>query len=180
MNRRQNGIFLDPVKERFIWREWAVPFFLAATVASLVIARAVLAPAPIVLNVPVAAPSVVARPAQQAAALATGPPPSGQPAEEPLTAQGVRVMLRCEGTTWVEASSDGAEARRYALGPGANLALAARERLSLSLGDAGLIRLKVNERDLGFIGDKGETKVGLSFTAPKAPAAAATPATVGD
>jgi hypothetical protein len=52
------------------------------------------------------------------------------------------------------------------------LSLAAREKLSLSLGDAGVIRLKVNEREIGFIGDKGETKLGLSFTASKPPPAA--------
>ena len=70
----------------------------------------------------------------------------------------MRVLLRCEGTTWAEATPDGAEPRRYELGPGQNLEITARERLSLSLGDAGVIRLSVNERELGFIGYKGETK----------------------
>ena len=35
-----------------------------------------------------------------------------------------------------------------------------------------MIRLNVNERELGFIGDKGEPKSGLSFTASKTGAAA--------
>ena len=45
-------------------------------------------------------------------------------------------------------------------------------RLSLSLGDAGLVRIRVNDRELGFIGDKGETRSNLAFTAPKAQAPA--------
>ncbi len=180
MNRRRTGLFLYPVKERFVWREWVVPFALATTVASLVVARAVLTPAPVILDVPVAASGAVARPVQPAAVLAIAPPPPGPPAAEPLTAPGVRVMIRCEGTTWVEAAPDGAEQRWYELGPGESLVLTAREKLSLALGDAGLIRLKVNERELGFIGDKGETKTGLSFTATKASATAAPHAVAGD
>lgn len=180
MNHRRTGLFLGPVRDHFNWREWAVPFALAASVVSLVIARAVLTPAPFVINVHVATPGVAARPVQQAVVLAPPPPLSGQPAVEPLTSTGVRVLLRCEGTTWVEVSQDGAEQRRHELGPGENLALAARERLSVSLGDAGLIRLKVNERELGFIGDKGEPKLGLSFTASKALPVAAAAARVGD
>lgn len=160
------SLFRYPVREQFLWREWAVPFALASAVVSIVIARAVLTPAPHVLKVPVA-PAMVARPVQQAVALADSPPASSQPAEEPGAAPGVRVLLRCEGTSWAEAIPDGAEQRRYELGPGQNLAITAREKLSLSLGDAGVIRLSVNERELGFIGDKGETKIGLSFTAAR-------------
>lgn len=173
---RLTSIFRHPVRERFVWREWAVPFVLAAAVVSIVIARAVLTPAPIALDIPVSEPVVITRPVQQAAALADAPPAIGQPFEAPVASPGVRVLLRCEGTTWAEASPDGAEQRRYELGPGQNLVITARERLSLSLGDAGVIRLRVNERELGFIGYKSETKTGLLFTAAKAtPAAATTP-----
>jgi len=179
-------IFRYAVRERFVWREWAVPFSLAAALMVVVIARAVLTPAPVVLDAPVptaaAAPALPARPVQQTATPTSDAPASGQPPGEPAAGQGVRVTLRCEGTTWAEASADGAELRRYELGPGQTLALAARERLSLSLGDAGVIRLHVNERELGFIGFKGETKTGLMFTAGKpAPAAAVAPrGVVGD
>ena len=174
MSDRPPTIFRYPAREKFVWREWAVPFALASGVAALVIARAVLTPAPVHLEVP--APTLVARPVLQAAALAETPPSTGQPSEEPVSTPGVRVMLRCEGTTWAEAAPDGAQPRRYELGPGQNLAITAREKLSLSLGDAGMLRLKVNERELGFIGDKGEMKIGLSFTASKPPPAAAPPA----
>jgi hypothetical protein len=90
------------------------------------------------------------------------------------------VLLRCEGTTWAEATPDGGQPRRYELGPGQNLEITAREKLSLSLGDAGVLRLRVNERELGFIGDRGEMKLGLSFTASKIPPPAGPGAVVGD
>ena len=61
--------------------------------------------------------------------------------------------------------------RRYELGPGQALELVARERLSLSLGDAGVVRVRIGERELGFVGDKGETRTGMSFVAQKPPAA---------
>ena len=170
-------IFRYPVREKFILREWAVPFALAAGVALLVIARAVFTPAPTPLEVP--APAVVAKPVRQVASLAEAPPPVGQTSEGPQSAPGVRVTLRCEGTTWAEATPDGGQPRRYELGPGQNLAISAREKLALSLGDAGVLRLSVNERELGFIGDKGEMKIGLTFTASKPPPAAA-PAAAGD
>jgi len=166
-------IFRYPLRDRFVWREWAVPFALAAVVASIVIARAVLNPAPVELAVPVSRPAAVARPVQQAAAIADIPAASNQQSEEPVVAPGVRALLRCEGTTWAEATPDGLEPRRYELGPGQNLEVTARERLALSLGDAGVIRLRVNDRELGFIGYKGEAKLGLSFTASKATAAPA-------
>lgn len=171
-------IFRYPLSDKFIWREWAVPSALAAGVAALVIARAVLTPAPIHLEVP--AHAVLARPVRQVEAPADAPHATGQPSEEPVATPGVRVLLRCEGTTWAEATPDGAPTRRYELGPGQNLTLTAREKLSLSLGDAGVLRLRVNERELGFIGDKGEMKLGLSFTASKPPPAAALPAAAGD
>ena len=141
-----------------------MPFALAAGVAAIVIARAVFTPAPVRLEAP--APAVLRGLSGRLTALADAPS-AGQPAEEPVATPGVRVMLRCEGTTWAEATPDGAQQRRYELGPGQNLVITAREKLSLSLGDAGVIRLRVNERELGFIGDKGEMKIGLSFTAAK-------------
>ena len=173
------SVFRYPARKQFVWREWAVPFALAAIVVSIVGARAVLAPAPPALGIPVAPAVVVARPVQQGAAPAAAPAASNQPAAAPVTSPGVRIVLRSEGTTWAEAIADGGEQRRYELGPGENLAITARERLALTLGDAGVIRLSVNERELGFIGDKGETKPGLSFTAAK-PAPSAVPAVAGD
>jgi hypothetical protein len=66
--------------------------------------------------------------------------------------------------------------RRYDLGPGELLELAARERLTVSLGDAGVVRVRVGERELGFVGDKGETRTGMTFVAPRAPGAGSAPA----
>jgi cytoskeleton protein RodZ len=189
------SVFRYPAGEKFIWREWAVPFALAVAVAAIVVARAVLTPAPAELPVPAVGTAAVASPVQQAAPIADLPPQAAAPAPpaavpavrdlvapggQPAAAAGVRVLLRCEGATWVEAAPDGGEQRRYELGPGQNLEITAREKLSLSLGDAGVIRLSVNERELGFIGYKGETKTGLSFVAAKGAPAPVPAAANGD
>ncbi len=176
---RPGRIFRYPARDTFIWREWAAPFALAAVVATVLVARAVLTPPPVELEIPVAEAAAVALPVRQTAALTDPGPADVQTDAEPAAAPGVRVLLRCEGTTWAEATPDGAEPRRYELGPGQNLEITARDRLSLSLGDAGVIRISVNGRELGFIGYKGETKLGLSFTAPKT-APAPLPARAGD
>lgn len=175
-SRQAARIFRYPLTERFIWREWAAPFTLAAVVAVIVIARAVLAPAPIALEVP--APAPVARPVRQVEALADAAAPVDQVQVEPEPAPGVRVSLQCEGTTWVETLADGGPLQRHELGPGQNLTVTAREKLSLSLGDAGVLRLRFNGRELGFIGNKGEAKIGLSFAA--SPPSAASAAVAGD
>jgi hypothetical protein len=85
---------------------------------------------------------------------------------------GVAVELRSEGSTWVDVAADDGEQRRQELRPGQNLSLQARRRLALALGDAGAVRVSVNGRDLGFIGDRGEIRVGIVFEAPPVAAAA--------
>ena len=159
------GLFFAVNRAQSTWREWTVPAALTAAVISIVVARSVLAPEPLELIAPASAPVVMQRPVQMSAPSEVSSP-AGPDAGTSMATPGVRVLLRCEGTTWVEATPAGAETRRYELGPGQNLEITARERLALSIGDAGVIRVMVNDRDLGFIGYKGETKTGLSFTAP--------------
>lgn len=178
-------IFRAPLREPVTWREWTVPFTLAAVVVALVVVRSWIAPAPAELGVPAGSASVSSRPVPASVPAAPAPAPSElslPPAPDPVEAlpPGVRVLLRCEGTTWVDAAADGAEMRRHELGPGQLLELVARERLSLALGDAGVVRVRVGERELGFIGDKGETRTGLTFIAPRPPAAAAARPPAGD
>jgi len=174
------GIFPRPDGQRFRWREWAVPLTLAAAVVAFEIARTLFSPPPLDRSTGAAVTAAVARPIEQLVARATGSAAPVQPVEAPLAAPGVRVTLRCEGATWVEATTDGGETRRYELGPGQNLALEARESLRLALGDAGVIRLRSNERELGFIGYKGESKSGLLFTAAKGTVALAPRQAAGD
>lgn len=184
---RGKSVFRYPARKQFVWREWTVPFALAVAVVTFVVARAVLAPEPVPIEAPVAAPAAAPatapaatpQPDEEPAAIVDAPPPAVPVAEEQVAAPGVRVVLRSEGTTWAEAAADGGEQRRYELGPGQNLELTARGQLSLSLGDAGVIRLNINQREVGFIGYKGETKTGLSFAAPK-PSPAVPPAAAGD
>jgi cytoskeleton protein RodZ len=175
-------IFQYPAGEKFIWREWSVPFALALVVAAIVIARTALTPAPVELAVPVAAtaPAAPPRPVQPVDSMAPAPVEGAHAEPAPLAAPGVRVTLRCGGTTWAEAAADGAEPRRYELGPGQSLELTARERLTLSLGDAGVVRLTYNDRELGYIGFKGQAKTGLLFPAAKALPATPPPAATGD
>lgn len=177
---KRTSVFRYPDRERFVWREWTVPIALAAAAAALAIARFTLLQAPVELDAPTTVPAQQQRIAQQTAPAAEpeAPPTATPPVME--ADPGVRVVLRCEGTTWVESAPDGAEPRRYDLGPGQNLELTARERLTLSMADAGVIRLAVNGRELGFIGHKGEKKTGLSFVAPKVAPATAAGAASGD
>jgi cytoskeleton protein RodZ len=181
MGDQRSSLFRHPPSERFSWREWTVPFLLACAAALLVTARAVFSPAPAELSAPATAPAWLQRPVPQAAAPPEeiAPPPSAT-AAVPQRAAGVRVILRSEGSTWAEAAPDGAAQRRFDLGPGQNLELTAVDRLALALGDAGVVRVSVNGRELGFIGLRGETKTGLLFTAPKAPPAGAAGAADGD
>ena len=88
-------------------------------------------------------------------------PATGTPAELALS-----VILRAEGSSWIEVSAEGEEPQRQELQPGQTLELRARQRLGLALGDAGVVRISVNGRDLGYIGDKGEVRRGLLFEAP--------------
>jgi hypothetical protein len=177
---QRTSVFRFPARDRFSWREWTVPFALAAAVGVLVIARAVLEPAPPELSVPATTPAWLLRPIPDAASPADISSSPGVAAEALAAAPGVRVVVRSEGTTWAEAAPDGADQRRYELGPGQSLEITARERLSMSLGDAGVIRVNVNGRELGYIGFKGEQKSGLSFTAPKSAPASAPVAADGD
>lgn len=165
------GIFLRPQSERRSWREWTIPIVLAWFVVFYVVARQALVPAPMPLEAPVSPasnPPVAADPTPEAATAMPARTVSVAP-----EAPGVLVLIRSEGKTWIEAAPDGVDRQRHDLGPGDNLEVGARERLDLVLGDAGAVRLTVNGREIGFIGSKGEMKAGVSFKAPKTPAAGA-------
>lgn len=160
-------IFRVPLRSRSSWRDWAVPTVCAFGVVVSIVVGSILAPAPVEL------PPDRPRPK-------TGNPP--QPAPEPETTEAappapnaaetnVAVTLRSEGATWVEVTTDGEAPRRQELRPGENLELGARRRLGLALGDAGAVRITVNGRDLGFIGDRGEVRRGIVFEAPAGAAA---------
>jgi transcriptional regulator with XRE-family HTH domain len=165
----RRSVFRVPAHARSSWRDWAVPIACAAaTVAYLALAPAP-GPAPEPGLVPPPAPTQPAAEApqpEQDAEVAPAPEPTA-----PQDAPGVAVELRSEGATWVDVAADGGEQRRQELRPGQNLSLQARRRLALALGDAGAVRISVNGRDLGFIGDKGELKAGIVFDAPPATAA---------
>jgi pyruvate/2-oxoglutarate dehydrogenase complex dihydrolipoamide acyltransferase (E2) component len=161
-----HGIFPRPPSERFNWRDWTVPLTLAGALALFLLARTALTPEPAPLPGPAVVPAEQPLPPVQAPP-ATEAPANPEPAPAPAAAPGVRVLLRSEGSTWVDVAVDGVDAKRIEVGPGQNLELSARERLALSLGDAGVVRVRVDDRELGFIGFKGEMKTGIVFTAAK-------------
>lgn len=167
---------------RFSWRDWAVPMACAAGAGVFLVLRAAIPPPAAPPEARPPAP-VVTRPAAPPAPAADESVPAAPPTPAAVIPHGVRVLLRSEGSTWVDVSADGGELRRQELKPGQNFEVGAQQRLGLSIGDAGVVRIRVNDRELGFIGDKGETKTGLSFTAPSPPrpqAAKAAPAPDGD
>ena len=65
----------------------------------------------------------------------------------------------------MSAESDGLGSSEWIMREGETKELTAAGKLVLSLGNAGVVRLTYNGRVLGFIGQKGEVKRGLVFTA---------------
>lgn len=166
------SVFRYPERKRANWRDWAIPMACACGIAAYLGVSFSIQPARVALPEPMVAPVEPRSSAQSPEPQDEGPPP---PAPAPAATLGVRVLLRSEGSTWVEVAVDGGKTQRQELRPGQNLELVAPARLDLALGDAGVVRVKVNERDLGFIGNKGEIKAGLTFAAPRAPGAPGAP-----
>jgi hypothetical protein len=95
-------------------------------------------------------------------AVKESPPPGPSSA-----AVGVRLLLTAEGSTWVSAQRDKGEVEEWTLRGGEARELTAGRQITLSIGNAGAVRITFNERELGFIGLKGQVKRGLLFTAPE-------------
>ena len=172
------SVFRVPARSRSSWRDWAVPLVCAGVALAYLALAPGTGPAPEPIPDPPPAqtqPAAETPPPEQDAEVAPDPEPVA-----PQDAPGVAVELRSEGSTWVDVAADDGEQRRQELRPGQNLALQARRRLALALGDAGAVRVSVNGRDLGFIGDRGETRAGIVFEAPQAAAAAKGRAAAGE
>ncbi len=155
-----------PSKNQQHWKNWVIYIGLALAVTSFFSVQwfldstdhgEVMEPAlPALDQKPVPAVGAdLAGPALQA----TGPPPA------PAGAAAIRVLVRAEEATWVSAAADGGEETKWTVQAGEHRELTARERIVLSLGDAGAVKLTVNGRELGFVGLKGEVKKGLLFKA---------------
>jgi len=179
-------IFRYPERKAFSWRDWTIPIGFASALALVGVAAALTDRGAALPEGRPALPAAAAgeeeppHPALVGAAVDI-PVPAGAPAPEEDPEDAVRVLLRSEGTTWVAAAADGGGERRYELAPGENLTLTAHRRLELTLGDAGLVRVRRGSRELGFVGERGEVRRGMVFI-PDAgrPAADAAPAEAGD
>lgn len=82
-------------------------------------------------------------------------------APAPPARRGVHAVLRVVAPTWVEATADGETRLRETLPEGHRVVVRARRDLELVLGNAGGVRLRVNDRVVPT-GDPGEV-VSLSF-----------------
>lgn len=91
------------------------------------------------------------------------PPDEPAPSSSPA---GVRLILAAEASTWVAVRRDGGEIEEWTLRRGDTRELRAVEEILLSLGNAGAVRITYNEREMGFIGQKGQVKRDLIFIAP--------------
>ena len=80
---------------------------------------------------------------------------------------GVSLVVRAEGSTWISAKSDGFLTKEWTLRGGETKVITADERLVVSLGNAGVVKLTYNGMELGFIGQKGEVKKSIVFTSPE-------------
>ena len=157
----RRSLFRAPVRARSNWRDWAVPAACACATAVFVLLGTVFRPTPAELPEP-----PPARRVEQLPEPAPAPEDADEPRQVAAAGLDLGVLLRSEGSTWVEVSADGEEPRRQQLGPGQSLEVQAHKRLGLALGDAGAVRITVNGRELGFIGDRGETRRGIVFEAP--------------
>ena len=158
----RRSIFRVPVRSRSSWRDWALPLAcVCGTAAYLALGPAFRPPSVELPEPPQGRRAEPPSEPQPAPEVSVDPPAGLAPAGLDFP-----VALRSEGSSWVEVSVDGAEPRRQELRPGQLLELRARQRLELALGDAGLVRIAVNGRELGFIGGKGETRRGIVFEAP--------------
>lgn len=159
----RRSLFRVPVRPRSSWRDWAVPGACAIAAALSMVVGTAINPPPVVApdgGIPRAAPaSPPDAPAEPEAVVPAAP-------EAGPEAGGVVVTLRSEAATWVEVAADDEAPRRQELPPGGILHLGAGRRLGLTLGDAGTVRVTVNGRELGFIGDPGEVRRGIVFEAP--------------
>ena len=173
-HRREEGkgavfALFHPRGESYSLRDWAIPLSLAVLAALFLLGkvffppnpvRDVTAPAP-----PLEGPPGVVSPSLPQMAAETEMALPDEPALSSASA-GVRLLLAAEASTWVAARRDGGETEEWTLRRGDARELRAVKEILLSLGNAGAVRITYNEREMGFIGQKGQVKRDLVFTAP--------------
>ncbi|HKE99858.1 MAG TPA: RodZ domain-containing protein [Actinomycetes bacterium] len=99
---------------------------------------------------------VVGAPATTAPAVATPAPGTTTTSTTRPAPQGVRVVLHYVGPSWSLVRADGEQVFQGIPGAGERRTFRAAKRLELTLGDAGVVELSVNGRDLGQLGGPGE------------------------
>jgi cytoskeletal protein RodZ len=161
------GLF-RPQGDKFHWRDWAVPIALAFAVVVFLSARWFLEEKSAIPRLEPAPP------VESAGDESVLPLHQGAEIDRfdlPVTASdagaaGVRLFVRAAGSTWMSVTRDGGEPEEWTMDEGETREVTARKQLVLSLGNAGAVQLTVNGRELGFIGQMGEVKRNVFFTAP--------------
>ena len=69
-----------------------------------------------------------------------------------------QLLITCHERTWMSVIIDGKEKKEFMLNPGELVALSARDRFDLLIGNAGGIRIFLNGKDLHFSGESGEVR----------------------
>jgi len=158
-----------PRGESLHWRDWVIPLFLVAAVAAFMAGKWFLTLNADPEDLPATYPpraevSVGEQPLTAPEGEAVKKPPA--PGPSPATV-GVRLLLTAEGSTWVSVQRDEGEVEEWTLRGGEARELTAGKQITLSIGNAGAVRITYNERELGFIGLKGQVKRNLLFTVPE-------------
>lgn len=123
-------------------------------------------PAPAAVTAPPAASTPTPAPDRPAE-----PAPAAAPSPGSATASlpGIHGELTTVRTAWVRVTLDGERAFERELPPSSRIPLRAERTIAVRVGDAGAVRLTIDGRDLGFLGDEGEV-VTRTFTArPREP-----------
>ncbi len=69
-----------------------------------------------------------------------------------------KVIITALMTTWIHSSADNAAKRQFSLNPGDTFALTFEDSLSLTLGNAGGVRIHYNGKEMSALGREGEEK----------------------
>lgn len=75
---------------------------------------------------------------------------------EVLAAEGVKMRLKLSGTSWMRVTVDGVVEVEGEQAEGTSLKFEADESITVRIGDASAVRVRVNGKDMGVLGGSGE------------------------
>jgi len=157
---KQSGPVSRPLRSRFL----VIPGAIAIVVVLLVVINRSVRPAPSDPGVPAVETSSPAAGVPDPNTPVTPAVPSALPGS--VEAGGVQVELTTLRKVWVRVLTDGARAIERELEADVRIPLRAERTIAIRAGNAGSVRLVVDGRPLGLMGEDGEA-VTRTFTAAK-------------